>query len=113
MFCYTSGTTGDPKGAKMTHKGFVATQSISEYAGLNLNENDTSISYLPYAHIFEQANFVFSISRGYSHGYYSGDPLKLVEDIQTLKPTFFITVPRILNRVYGKIMEGVATKTKF
>jgi long-chain acyl-CoA synthetase len=113
MFCYTSGTTGDPKGAKMTHRGFVGIQSLVEYIGLNLVETDTSISYLPYAHIFEQACFVFSLARGFSHGYYSGDPLKLVEDIQTLKPTFFATVPRILNRVHGKIMEGVTTRTKF
>lgn len=80
---------------------------------LNLREDDTSISYLPYAHIFEQCNFIFSIARGYSHGYYSGDPLKLLDDIQTLKPTFFATVPRILNRVHGKIMEGLTTKTPF
>jgi len=44
---------------------------------------------------------------GYSHGFYSGDPLKLLDDITVLKPTFFVTVPRILNRVYGKIMDGV------
>jgi len=81
MFCYTSGTTGDPKGAKMTHKGFVACQSLVEYIGLNLIESDISISYLPYAHIFEQSCFIYSLARGFSHGYYSGDPLKLVEDI--------------------------------
>jgi long-chain acyl-CoA synthetase len=52
----------------------------------------------------------FSITSGYSHGFYSGDPLKLLEDIVELKPTFFVTVPRILNRVYGKIMDGVNQK---
>lgn len=111
MFCYTSGTTGDPKGAKMSHAGFVATQHLVEYSRINFTENDTSISYLPYAHIFEQCSLIFSLIHGYGHGYYSGDPLKLIDDIQTLKPTFLATVPRVLNRVYGKIMDGLATKT--
>ncbi len=53
MFCYTSGTTGDPKGAKMSHSGFVATQHLHEYAKIPFNEEDVSISYLPLAHIFE------------------------------------------------------------
>ena len=47
---------------------------------------------------------------GYAHGFYSGDPLKLLDDIAELKPTFFVTVPRILNRVYGKIIDGVNQK---
>lgn len=50
------------------------------------------------------------MSAGYAHGFYSGDPLKLLEDITELKPTFFVTVPRILNRVYGKIIDGVNAK---
>lgn len=47
---------------------------------------------------------------GSSSGFYSGDPLKLLDDIKVLRPSFFITVPRILNRVYGKIIDGVNAK---
>ena len=50
---------------------------------------------------------------GFAHGYYSGDPLKLLDDIQTLKPTFFATVPRILNRVHGKIIDSVNSSSGF
>lgn len=53
MFCYTSGTTGDPKGAKMDHQGFMAVQHLYVHAGLNFTNEDCSISYLPLAHIFE------------------------------------------------------------
>jgi long-chain acyl-CoA synthetase len=53
MFCYTSGTTGDPKGAKMAHEGFLACFSLIEYSRMTFTENDISISYLPLAHIFE------------------------------------------------------------
>jgi long-chain acyl-CoA synthetase len=54
-----------------------------------------------------------SIAVGFSIGYYSGDALKLLEDIAVLKPTVFNTVPRILNRIYSKILEGVASKSGF
>lgn len=78
IFCYTSGTTGDPKGAMLTHRSVLATFHMIDYTGLSFNENDVCISYLPYAHAFEQIMFVQSMSRGASHGYYSGDPLLLL-----------------------------------
>lgn len=113
MFCYTSGTTGDPKGAKITHESFISCCSIQEWFNIDLDETDISISYLPYGHTMEQCIFVLSILRGFSHGYYSGDPLKLMEDIQILKPTIFLTVPRILNKIYSKIHESISTKSNF
>jgi long-chain acyl-CoA synthetase len=48
---------------------------------------------------------MFSLCKGFSHGYFSGNPLKLLEDISVLKPTLFCSVPRILNRVYGVVHE--------
>lgn len=74
---------------------------------MGLGDTDVAISYLPYGHTFEQCIFIFSLLRGFAHGYYSGDPLKLLEDLQMLKPTMFCTVPRILNKVYNKIQESV------
>jgi long-chain acyl-CoA synthetase len=113
MFCYTSGTTGDAKGAKETHKAFVADMYFFDNAGFDLVETDVTISYLPYAHVYEQLFFVKSLCHGYATGYYSGDPLKLMEDILVLQPTLFPTVPRILNRIYSKIVDGVAQKSGF
>ena len=63
------------------------------------------ISYLPLAHIYEQFSFIHSLERGMAIGFYSGDPARLLEDMQVLKPTVFFTVPRILNRVQAKILE--------
>lgn len=105
MFCYTSGTTGDPKGAMISHGGFVSLFSMLDFFPLNLDETDVAISYLPYGHTFEQCIFMLSIVKGFSHGYFSGNPLKLLEDISILKPTLFCSVPRILNRVYGAIHD--------
>ena len=50
------------------------------------------------------------MSVGAATGFYSGDPLKLFEDMQVLKPTVMATVPRILSRIYAKVYEGVTTK---
>jgi long-chain acyl-CoA synthetase len=97
----------------ISHRNFVSCVYLADQFAIDLDENDTAISYLPYGHTFEQAIFVFSLFKGFSHGYYSGDPLKLLEDINVLKPTIFCTVPRILNRVYSKIHESIATKGKF
>jgi long-chain acyl-CoA synthetase len=81
MFCYTSGTTGDAKGAKETHEAMVADMYFYENGGIKYTEDDIAISYLPYAHVYEQCSFIQAISKGFKVGYYSGDPLKLLEDV--------------------------------
>jgi long-chain acyl-CoA synthetase len=113
MFCYTSGTTGDPKGAMLSHKALLSCMHLIEHFKFQLSEEDSVISYLPYGHTFEQCIFIFSFLKGFRTGYYSGDPLKLMEDVQCLKPTFMCSVPRILNRIYSKVIDSVPNKAVF
>ena len=63
MLSYTSGTTGDPKGVKLTHEMVIqCVTAIQKRLGDNkLSERDTYISYLPAAHSFEQALFALSL----------------------------------------------------
>lgn len=103
LFCYTSGTTGDPKAAKLSHCNLVAAATGAKYGGFNIDHNDIMISYLPLAHSFEQILLVGSLMFGSKIGYFGGDVLKLTDDCQVLKPTMFPSVPRIYNRIYDKI----------
>lgn len=113
QFCYTSGTTGDAKGSKESHGQFLSNLYNFDFAGFGLNENDSHISYLPLGHAYEQSVFQKSIAHAFAYGFFSGDPLKLFEDLAVLKPTIFFTVPRILNRLYDKILDGLSKKSGF
>lgn len=103
LFCYTSGTTGDPKGVMLSNKNIIAPAVIASKNLDDISNNDITISYLPLAHSFEQDVFTLCLIYGVKIGYYSGDVLKLVDDLQVLKPTFFPSVPRLFNRIYGKV----------
>ncbi|KAI9149871.1 medium-chain fatty acid-CoA ligase faa2 [Blastocladiella emersonii ATCC 22665] len=114
--CYTSGTTGPhPKGAVLTHHMSVSTNNAVTTA-MNAGKFPTfanggvHFSYLPLAHVFENTVQVFAIQHGGCVGFYQGDTLKILEDIQELKPTCFISVPRLLNRIYDKVWAGVRAK---
>lgn len=52
--CYTSGTTGDPKGAMLPHRCFLAPAVAVSYCGMKMSKNDVMISYLPLAHCYER-----------------------------------------------------------
>eukprot|EP00948_MAST-09A_sp_MAST-9A-sp1_P001934 g1934.t1 len=110
FFCYTSGTTGNPKGALLTHENMIVGVAgldtfVLEY-GL-IDENAAHLSYLPLPHVFEQLNQAAMTYYGGRIGYYQGDTLKILDDLAALRPTFFPSVPRLLNRIYDKILMGV------
>ncbi|KAL0082242.1 hypothetical protein F4703DRAFT_1758011 [Phycomyces blakesleeanus] len=102
---YTSGTTGMPKGAMLSHRNFVAALSASVIS-LKGSPEDIAISYLPLAHIFGRVCDMTILALGGRVGYFSGSIDNLVEDIQELKPSIMATVPRLLNRIYAKIVQG-------
>ncbi len=103
---YTSGTTGNPKGVVLTHANAVAASSIGRLI-TDGNSSDVVISYLPLAHIYERVTEQGALACGSAIGYFHGDILGLVDDMKLLKPTGFISVPRLYNR-FGAAIRAQA-----
>ncbi|MCE3050038.1 Long chain acyl-CoA synthetase 7 peroxisomal [Datura stramonium] len=106
--CYTSGTTGTPKGVVLSHANLIASVAGMTLA-IKFYPSDIYISYLPLAHIYERANQITSAYYGVAVGFYQGDNLKLMDDLVTLRPTIFSSVPRLYNRIYAGITNAVQT----
>lgn len=101
---YTSGTTGPPKGAMLSHANLVAT-AIMGLEVFGQHDDFCSVSYLPLAHIAEQ---MFSIHIPVYAGYpvyYVESFETLVEDVRTVQPTIFFGVPRVWERIHAAIRE--------
>ncbi|OQR96481.1 long-chain-fatty-acid-CoA ligase [Achlya hypogyna] len=110
--CYTSGTTGDPKGAILTQRNFATTAMVMLHR-LEADSSFTHLSYLPLPHVFERVVLATVTRAGASIGFYQGDVLHLMDDMAELKPALFVSVPRLFNRVYDKIMQGVSASGGF
>ena len=106
FLCYTSGTTGQPKGAMILHQNLVAPSSSAQTLGLT--KDDIHLSYLPLAHIFERLIQTAWWMTGASIGFYQGDTLKIADDLKTLRPTVFPSVPALYNKIFDKINGQVA-----
>jgi long-chain acyl-CoA synthetase len=110
---YTSGTTGDPKGVMLKHSALVTALGTSETFmkshNLSMGPGDYILSYLPLAHIFARVTEEGWLNFGGGIGYFQGDPLKLVDDIQELKPSVLFGVPRVFDRIYTRITTGLNT----
>ncbi|KAK4542702.1 hypothetical protein LTR36_006274 [Oleoguttula mirabilis] len=99
---YTSGTTGNPKGVILSHANAVAAASAAMIF-VKQSRNDVMCSYLPLAHIFERVSEQSGLWGGAAIGYFHGSILELIDDIKLLRPTVFISVPRLFNRFGGAI----------
>ncbi|XP_017256122.1 long chain acyl-CoA synthetase 6, peroxisomal [Daucus carota subsp. sativus] len=104
--CYTSGTTGNPKGAVLSHGGLIANVAGATYK-IIWNTSDVYISYLPLAHIYERYHQIMVPYYGTAVGFYQGDNTKLLDDMVQLRPTIFCSVPRLFNKIYASILNSI------
>uniref|UniRef100_A0A8C0SEF2 Long-chain-fatty-acid--CoA ligase n=1 Tax=Canis lupus familiaris TaxID=9615 RepID=A0A8C0SEF2_CANLF len=141
VICFTSGTTGNPKGAMITHRNIVSdcsafvkvTENIISPSPddtlisflplahmfervvekvLALNASDTHISFLPLAHMYEQLLQCVMLCHGAKIGFFQGDIRLLMDDLKALQPTIFPVVPRLLNRMFDRIFGQANTTLK-
>uniref|UniRef100_A0A1A8ETN5 Long-chain-fatty-acid--CoA ligase n=1 Tax=Nothobranchius korthausae TaxID=1143690 RepID=A0A1A8ETN5_9TELE len=115
IICFTSGTTGNPKGAVLTHGNIIAnTAAFLQVTAVHcmLSVNDVHVSYLPLAHMFERVVQGVILIHGARIGYFQGDIRLLMDDLKTLQPTVFPVVPRLLNRMFDKVFSQANTPLK-
>ena len=102
---YTSGTTGTPKGVMLSHKNII-TAVFATKASLQSIENETIrvLSYLPICHIFERASSYYNQYRS-AEIYFAESLEKIGDNIREVKPHYLAVVPRLLEKIYDKIVD--------
>lgn len=106
---YTSGTTGTPKGVMLSHEN-VLSNVLTSIDYFPPGENMRALSFLPLNHIFERMVSYLYLFRGISI-YYAENLDTIGENLKEVKPHMFTTVPRLLEKVYDKIMQKASTLT--
>lgn len=101
---YTSGTTGRSKGVMLSHHN-ILWDLDSGVKVIDIYKTDTFLSFLPLSHTLERTvGYYLAILAGATTAYARSIP-QLAEDLEIIKPTILIAVPRIFERVYGKIQD--------
>jgi len=102
---YTSGTMGQPQGVILTHANIVSNiKSTAEV--FPLSSSDVLISYLPLSHVFERMVEYFCFWKGVCIAYAEGLDT-LAENLLEVRPTVMAVVPRVLEKIQGKVTDGV------
>jgi long-chain acyl-CoA synthetase len=103
---YTSGTTGDPKGVLLTHGNFTSNLLAGIKMYPELGPNDVTLAILPWAHSYAQTGELYAmIHLGAGMGL-AENATTIAQDIQVVKPTWLVAVPRVFNKIY----EGITSK---
>ncbi len=97
---YTSGTTGEPKGVMLSHTNIIS-NVIDAGEKYNFSLNDCALSVLPLSHVFERSAMYLYILNGMAV-YYAESIDRVPENLAEVRPTIFVGVPRIFEKVYAK-----------
>lgn len=104
--CYTSGTSGQPKGAMLSHYNILS-NVLACHQAIPMVAGDIALSFLPLAHMFER-------TAGYYHAILAGaevafnrDVTHLTDDFREIRPTVLVSVPRVFERFYALIQRRV------
>ena len=103
---YTSGTTGDPKGVMLTHDNLYSNVQACVHI-LPISDQDECLAMLPLSHVYERmvdyvmwtAGVVISYAESFD---------KVAQNLRETKPTIVLSVPRLYEKVYAKVLEGAS-----
>ena len=109
---YTSGTTGRPKGVMLSHDNILYNAYQSSVCG-NFGHDDRFLSFLPLSHMLERTGGLYVPMMVGAEVAFARSVNQLAEDLKTQKPTVMISVPRIYERVYAKIMTSLNKQSTF
>lgn len=105
---YTSGTTGVPKGAVLTHDNMTFTAQ-SVLASIDIQKDDEHFLFLPLAHVFARICVYTSLLAGIPTSFCRSMDT-IIEDIKVVRPHWFGSVPRVFEKVYSKVVSGAEAK---
>src|SRR6185295_626739 len=108
---YTSGTTGEPKGVMLTHTNLVS-NLIDSSSHLKFAKDDSTLSVLPLSHVLERMAMYMYLYHGMAT--YFGESLDTIgSNLREVRPTIFVGVPRIFEKIFARVKEKTAEKGRF
>ncbi len=110
VLIFTSGTTGMAKGVMLSHKNLIS-DLICVSKRIKIDENDLALSFLPLHHTYEAISFLMVIYSGGTIAF-SGSLRTLKEDFAFYRPTVFVTVPLLLEKIHKKIIASIEKQGK-
>lgn len=103
---YTSGTTGEPKGAMLTHWNF-ASNALTAAELMGIRASDVQLSFLPLSHVLERVVNYALMARGVAIAYAEGFD-SIPQNLLEVRPTLLAAVPRVLEKVHARTMDNLS-----
>jgi len=104
IMVYTSGTTGEPKGAMLSHE-YILNSCESLRQTIPICDTDVSFSYLPFCHVAERISGLYNRLYNGASVYFVDDLTKLYAYMLEVKPTVFASLPRFFEKIYAKVVS--------
>src|SRR5215212_3815968 len=111
IMVYTSGTTGAPKGACLSHR-YIVNSVESLRQAIPIYDTDVSFSYLPFCHVAERISGLYNRLYAGASAYFVDDLARLGEYMLEVKPTVFASLPRFFEKIHARIVADGSTRVK-